>query len=39
VNKESRIMFASIIANNRDNRGETLKPGIRSLPKAIERTK
>jgi hypothetical protein len=38
MNKESMIMFASNIASNRDNRGETLKPGIRSLPEAIERT-
>jgi hypothetical protein len=38
VNKESRIMFAGNEANNSDNRGEALKPSLRSLLEAIKRT-
>jgi len=37
VNKESRIMVTRLEASIDDNKGETLKPSMRSLLKTIER--
>jgi hypothetical protein len=38
VNEKSRIMLTIIEASSSDNRGEALKPSMRSLLEAIERT-